>query len=99
MSSLRRNMCRNDRRVAKQKYTAMPNNTTASTIPACAGVNPLRMRARSESPSLQCNLHSIFSLGESGSGAANSIRHTGLSWDKGPSNSTNVGASLFTSQT
>jgi len=38
-------------------------------------------------------------LCESGSGAVNSIRHTGLSWDSGPSNSTNVGASLFTSQT
>jgi hypothetical protein len=43
--------------------------------------------------------HSIFALCESGSGAVNSMRHTGLSWDSGPSNSTNVGASLFTSQT
>src|SRR5437763_14926520 len=38
-------------------------------------------------------------LGESGSGAVVSIRQTGLSCDKGPSDSMKLGASLFTTQT
>jgi hypothetical protein len=38
----------------------------------------------------------VFAFGGSGSGVISSMRHTGVSCESGPSNSTNVGASLLT---
>lgn len=46
-----------------------------------------------------CGPSPFFAADESASGAASSIRHTGPSSESGPSNSRNVGASLFTSHT